>query len=217
MLATHVHVWSAVPSTYSTHVIRTVSALAVQMKYHERKMKMHGQKEVVSPPDIERGAAQRWMQGKRGDYGEEVLDLLAAYGIPVAASRVAAGKDEAVQYARELGFPVVMKVVSPDVLHKSDAGGVVVGVEQPEQVEENFGIIRDNLLNYKRDARFEGVRIQKMAPEGYDLFMGGKHDPSFGPVVFLGMGGIYIEVFRDVANALCPAGADSIYTRLKRL
>jgi acetyltransferase len=194
-----------------------VSALAVQMKYHERKMKRPDQKEAVSPAGIDRHAAMQWMQDKRGDFGEEALGLLAAYGIGVAASRVAAGKDEAVKYAQELGFPVVMKVVSPDALHKSDVGGVVVGVETPGQVEANFEIIRDNLLHYKADACFQGVRIQKMAPDGYDLFVGGKHDPSFGPVVFFGMGGIYIEVFRDVANALCPAGADSISSRLKRL
>ncbi len=195
-----------------------VNALAVQMKYHERKMKNREQKEIIAThSNIDRNAAKQWMSDKRGVYGEEVLDLLACYGIPVAASRVAGSGDEAVKYARELGYPVVMKVVSTDALHKSDVGGVIIGVKQPGQVEENFGTIRDNLLNYKKDACFEGVRIQKMAPEGYDMFVGGKHDPSFGPVVFLGMGGIYIEVFRDVANALCPAETETIYTRLKRL
>ncbi|MEW5785864.1 MAG: acetate--CoA ligase family protein [Bacillota bacterium] len=194
-----------------------VNALAVQMKYHERKMKQVENKELISPPGIDREAAKRWLRDKRGDYGEAVLDLLTAYGIPVAASVVAADKAAAIKFARQLGFPVVMKVVSPDALHKSDAGGVVVGVEEPGQVEQYFELIRINLLNYNQDACFEGVRIQKMAPEGCDLFVGGKHDPSFGPVVFFGMGGIYIEVFRDVANTLCPAAVESIYARLKRL
>lgn len=194
-----------------------VNAMAVQMKYHEYKRKMQDQKEAASPPGIDREVAAQWMKGQQGDFGEEMLDLLAAYGIPTAASKVAGTKEEAVHYARELGFPVVMKVVSPDALHKSDAGGVIVGVEQPGQVEENFEIIRNNLLRYNPDARFEGVRIQQMASDGFELFVGGKNDPSFGPVVFFGMGGIYIEVFRDVANALCPADAKSIETRLKRL
>jgi len=192
-----------------------INALALQMRYYSRERKPDG--DLSPPPEIDREAARRWLEGRRGDYGEEILELLAAYGIPVAASRVASEAEEAVRYAEEMGYPLVMKVVSPDALHKSDVGGVVVGVEGPEEVRENFALIRDNLLRCKPQARFQGVRIQEMAPEGYDMFVGGKFDPSFGPVIFFGMGGIYIEVFKDLANALCPAGAEIIRTRLQRL
>jgi acetate---CoA ligase (ADP-forming) len=194
-----------------------VNALALQMKYYEKKKERLERKEVAAPAGIDRDAARKWMQGKIGDYGEEALELMAAYGIAAAPSRSAASEEEAVAAAGELGFPVVMKVISPDALHKSDAGGVLLGLNNPEMVAEGFGIIRDNLLQYNRDALFNGVRIQKMAPEGYDMFVGGKQDPSFGPVVFFGMGGIYIEVFRDVANVLCPAGPDSVTRHLVKL
>ena len=157
-----------------------------------------------------------WLEGRQGDYGDEVLDLLSAYGIPVVASRVAATREEAVRQAGELGFPVVMKVVSPDALHKSDAGGVIVGLEQPAQVEGAFERIRGNLLRYKRRRVLKGFAPADGAGR-FRSFVGGKHDPSFGPVVFFGLGGIYIELFRDVANALCPAEANSIRKRLERL
>ena len=133
-----------------------VNALAVQMKYYEHQRKRRDQKEAAPPPGIDRRAAERWLQGKQGDYGEAVLELLAAYGIPVAVSRMAASKEEALRHARELGYPVVMKVVSPDALHKTDAGGVMLGIEGPEQVGQSFDLIRANLLRHRQEARFEG-------------------------------------------------------------
>lgn len=194
-----------------------VKALALQAEHYEQKMKKKELKNIDLPSGIDRHAAMKCMDGKHGAYGEEIFDLLSSYGIPVAASRLATCGEDAVKAAGELGYPVVMKVVSKDALHKSDAGGVVIGVESPAEVEESFRTIRANLFNYKKDASFEGVRIQKMAPDGYDMFVGGKYDLSLGPVVFFGMGGIFIEVFEDVANALCPAGRDTIHTRLSRL
>ena len=101
----------------------------------------------------------------------------------------------------------MMKVVSPDALHKTDAGGVVVGVGDEDGVRRYFSQIRRNLEAYKKGARFEGIRIQKMADEGYDMFIGGKFDKSFGPAVVFGFGGIYVEAFKDVRTCLCPADA----------
>ena len=192
-----------------------VRAMVVQMKYHENRAKPHG--EPAPPPGIDMEEAGTWMENRSGDFGEEALDLAASFGVPSVWSRVATSVKEAQSFAGEAGYPVVMKVVSPDALHKSDAGGVFVGVGSPEEVGETFELIRQNLLSYRRDARFEGVRIQKMAPDGYDLFVGGKNDPSFGPVVLFGMGGIHVEVFGDVAYALCPASATTISAGLMRL
>jgi len=194
-----------------------VNAMALQMKYYEQKREREEAGEIIPPEGIQKALASSWMQERQGDYGEETLNLLSCYGISVVPSRVASTPEEAAACAAELGYPVVMKVVSPDALHKSDAGGVVVGVETPEKVKENFKVIRENLWCYQEEARFQGVRLQQMAPEGYDMFVGGKQDPSFGPVVFLGMGGIYIEVFKDVANLLCPVQSETVIDRLKRL
>jgi acetyltransferase len=192
-----------------------VYAMAAQMSYFAHKMKPSEEQAFIQ--GIDTAAARAWMSGRSGDFGEETLDLISSFGVAAAWSRVASDEREARSYAQEAGFPVVMKVVSPDALHKSDAGGVFIGVNTPDEVAEKFEIIRENLMSYRPDARFGGVRIQKMAPDGYDMFVGGKYDPSFGPVVFFGMGGIHMEVFRDVANALCPATASTVSKRLQGL
>ena len=195
---------------------KMVNAMSLQMKFYEQKRKLQS-KEKEALPERNREAANNWMENRQGDYGEEVLELLETYNIPVAGSAVATTEEEALQQAQKLGLPVVMKVVSPDALHKSDAGGVVIGVDSTEQVKQKFAQIKDNLFNYDCQARFHGVRIQQMAEEGYDMFVGGKRDPSFGPVVFFGMGGVFVEIFQDVANVLCPTEADSVSQRLERL
>ncbi len=194
-----------------------VKAMAIQMKYHRRKDSGQKLGRHTVPAGIDRKSAEQWLENKNGDYGEEALELLGAYGLETAPSATARNREEAAANAAALGFPVVMKVVSPDALHKSDAGGVLLGLKNPEQAAIGFDTIRQNLFSYKQNARFEGVRIQKMAGEGYDMFVGGRQDPSFGPVVFFGMGGIYVEAFHDVANVICPAGTDSVETRLKEL
>ncbi len=192
-----------------------VNAMAVQMNYYALRMKPR--EEEARPSGIDVDAARAWMNGKAGDMGEEILDLLSLFKVPVVWSRVASNVNEARSYAEEAGYPVVMKVVSPDALHKTEAGGVFVEVSTSDEVAERFETIRRNLRNFRPDARFDGVRIQRMAPEGYDMFVGGKNDPSFGPVLLFGLGGVYVEVFRDVANALCPAAASTISGRLARL
>jgi acetate---CoA ligase (ADP-forming) len=194
-----------------------IKALAAQMKYYERRKKLLEHKEPLPLSAIDQTTARRWMLDKQGEYGEETFELLEAYGIKTAASRTAVNPNEAIEHARTLGYPVVLKVVSPDALHKSDVGGVILNLKNDQEVANAFLTIKNNLLRFNKDALFSGVRIQKMAGEGFDLFIGGKHDPSFGPVVFFGMGGIYIEAFRDVANILCPARPESIAERLASL
>ena len=194
-----------------------ITALSMQMKYHDKREELKDQPAITPPQDIDHIAARRWMQDRQGDYGEEALELLNAYGIKVAPSGIATSEEEAVEVAEKIGFPVVMKVISPDALHKSDAGGVLLGLEDAEQVVSGFLKIRENLIVYNKDALFMGVRIQKMAPQGYDMFVGGSQDPSFGPVVLFGMGGILVEAFKDVANVTCPARTESVKKRLDKL
>lgn len=194
-----------------------VNALAVSMRYHEKRKQLKEEKQPKPPIDIDRAAAKRWMSDKMGDYGEETLELLNAYGISAAATKIATSEEEAVNCARELGFPVVLKVISPDALHKSDVGGVLLGLKNEADVATGFNAIRENLRRYKEDAHFGGVRIQKMAAEGYDMFVGGRQDPSFGPVVFFGMGGIHVEAFKDIANVVCPTVPGSVEKRYLQL
>jgi len=192
-----------------------VRAMAAQMRFHERLRRPP--LEHSAPGGIRVRTAQKWMKDRQGDYGEDSMDLLDAFGIPVPRSSVAHDPQQAAAYAKKAPYPLVMKVISPDAIHKSDMGGVVLGIEGPEQVRQAFERIRKNLFSRNRKARFEGVRISAMAPEGTDMFIGGKRDESFGPIVFFGMGGIFIELFRDVQTVLSPADPSEVREKLERL
>jgi len=95
--------------------------------------------------------------------------------------------------------------------------GAVTGVKNDDEIGKYFLLIRDNLEKYKKGARFEGIRIQKMIDEGYDMFIGGKYDKSFGSAVIFGFGGIYVEAFKDVQTCLCPADTDFVRKRLQSI
>jgi acetate---CoA ligase (ADP-forming) len=192
-----------------------VRALAYQQNWHSGMNLVKDSQPVHSP--FNRDVLHTWLEGRDGALGEEVLELLHLAGITGAVSNIAENEAEAVKLALEIGFPVVMKVVSPDALHKTEAGGVVMGIEDEEGVKNTFSSIRRNLEEYKKGARFHGIRVQKMAAHGHDMFIGGKFDPSFGPVVVFGFGGIYVEIFKDVCSCLCPAGPSTVRKKIESL
>ncbi len=192
-----------------------VRALSFQRNWYARRR--NDQKVSAASTPVDTDSLRQWIDARSGAIGEDSLELLHMAGVPVAGSGIARNEDEAVRLAGGIGYPVVMKVVSPDALHKTDAGGVVVGVKDEAEVIECFSRIRKNLEEYKHGARFEGIRIQKMAGEGYDMFIGGKFDSSFGPVVVLGFGGIYVEVFKDVRTCLCPADPHFVEKKVQSL
>ena len=134
----------------------------------------------------------------------ESKQVLREAGIPVALAVLAADAKAAVQAADKVGFPVVMKVVSPDVAHKSDVGGVRLGLESKEEVEQAFGEIAASVKATQPDARIEGVAVQKMAPAGTEVIIGMSKDPQFGPVMMFGLGGVFVEVLKDVAFRIVP-------------
>lgn len=169
------------------------------------------------PEKIDKEKAAKWIHENTGIRGEEVLDLLGYYGIHTAVSKVATRVEEAIHAAGEIGYPLVAKVVSPDAVHKSEAGGVCVGIQNDEELKRAYNMIESNLYAYKKDATFQGVRVMQMAEPGYDMFVGGSIDKSFGPVVFFGYGGIYIEVFNDTEKILCPSNTREISAKLAKL
>jgi acetate---CoA ligase (ADP-forming) len=160
---------------------------------------------------------REWIDAHGKVVGEDSLELLSLSGLPAAVSDIASDEKGAVESAKQTGYPIVMKVVSPDALHKTEAGGVISDVKNDDEVRRGFSQIRENLEAHRKGARFEGIRIQKMAAEGYDMFIGGKFDQSFGPVVVFGFGGIYVEVFKDVRTCLCPADAHSVRKKVESL
>ena len=130
--------------------------------------------------------------------------VLDEAGIPVVSARLAKTAEEAVDAAKESGYPAVLKVVSPDVTHKSDAGGVRLGLDSPEAVEAAFGEIVEAVKEHEPQARVEGVAVQKMARPGIEVIIGMSKDPQFGPVLMFGLGGILVEILKDVAFRIVP-------------
>jgi len=173
--------------------------------------------EYKIPAGMNQPTLKEWIEKRNGIVGEESLELMDLSGIPVARSELAVNENESVKIAGELGYPVVMKVASPDAVHKSEAGGVITGIMNDDDVVKAFTVIKENLFSYKKNAEFQGVRIMQTAGDGYDFFIGGNYDESFGPVVFFGYGGIYIEIFRDIQCVLCPSDKAEIKEKLSRL
>ena len=125
---------------------------------------------------------------------EEGQEILRAYGFPLPASKLAKTKKEAVSSAKKIGFPVVLKIASPQIIHKSDAGGVKVNLQNAKDVENAFDTIIKNAKKYNKKADIKGVLVVEMVKGGKEMIIGSKLEPGMGPVVMLGMGGIYVEV-----------------------
>jgi len=134
----------------------------------------------------------------------ESRKIFEAYGLPVAKTRLAESEGEALTSAREIGYPVVMKIVSPDILHKSDAGGVMVNIRDDAGVSQAYKTILENAAAYNPDAEIQGVAIQEMASPGTEVIIGSTNDPTFGPTVMFGLGGIFVEALKDVTFRVAP-------------
>jgi acetyltransferase len=134
----------------------------------------------------------------------EAREILIAYGLRIPDSQLAATADEAVEIASKMGFPVVLKVASPDILHKTDVGGVKVGLQDAEAVRDAFDLITYRSQRYLPEARLWGCLVQKMVPAGLEVLIGMNRDPQFGPLVTFGLGGIYVETLKDVAFRIAP-------------
>ena len=192
-----------------------IRTLKMQQEFYERKTIQPFA--PSRPQNTATEDAADWLQRHPGICGEETLELLSLYGIPVPETRVAQSADEAVEAACAIGYPVVMKVVSPDAIHKSEAGGVIVGLAGDAEVRRAYGTIASNLMAYKPGALLQGVRVMKMVGSGYDMFVGGRVDDAFGSVVFFGYGGIYVEIFNDTDRALCPTSHAEVAAKLTAL
>ncbi|HEY7473062.1 MAG TPA: acetate--CoA ligase family protein [Gemmatimonadota bacterium] len=158
--------------------------------------------------DVDRERAAAAIASARLDGREhlslaEVEDVLGAYGIPLAGSRFAASADAAVEAARELGWPVAMKVESAAIVHKSDVGGVRLGLEDADEVRDAFARIESAV----GAGRMEGVRVQRMVEGGRETVIGMTNDRLFGPIVMFGLGGIHVEVLKDVVFRVAPISA----------
>jgi len=143
-------------------------------------------------------------------YSREARLLMEAAGITLPRSQTAASIDEAVEFAKKIGYPVVLKVQSRDILHKSDVGGVALELENDREVVEAYEAILHNCRTRMPKAQIEGMEVMEMVRPGTEMIVGARRDPSFGPVVMAGMGGIYVEVLKDVSFRALPLGKREI-------
>jgi acetyltransferase len=184
--------------------VSTIAALRDFARLHETKSEFT----FKSDPSA-RKAAIKIIDAARADGRDalteiEAKEVFKAYGLNVTNTQLAKTEDEAVALAKKVGFPVVMKIVSPQILHKSDAGGVKVNIKDENAARDAFKTIIANAKAYKADANIHGIAIQEMAPMGTEVIMGSINDPTFGPTIMFGLGGIFVEVLKDVTFRVAP-------------
>ncbi len=148
---------------------------------------------------------------------DEALGIIESSGISTPDYVMAKTAKEAIEASRTIGFPVVLKIVSPDVLHKSDVGGVAVAVESEEEVEKHYDEIMDKLAKNISDACIMGILVQKQVRQATEVIIGGIRDEQFGPAVMFGLGGVFVELFKDVAFRIAPVTETEALEMIKEI
>ncbi|TET73341.1 CoA-binding protein [Candidatus Bathyarchaeota archaeon] len=189
---------------FPDEAIKTISALYAYSRFL---------KEPENPPvrfrDIDPPRVREILDSVRDDrrvvlLSNEAAEVVEAYGISVPECRVAKTAEEAASYAEELGFPVVLRIVSPDIIHKTDVGGVVLNLKTPDEVRNAYDGILTGVARFMPRARIYGVMVYHMIPRGREMIIGMSRDVQFGPLVMFGLGGIYVNFLKDVSFRLAP-------------
>jgi acyl-CoA synthetase (NDP forming) len=143
-------------------------------------------------------------EGRKFLLEPEAKSFCTEYDIPVTKFKLAKNEAEAVRFSEQIGYPIVLKIVSPDIIHKSDVGGVMVDLKTAKDVREAYKQILGNVKKHKADAKIIGLLVQEMAPSSTEVIVGAIKDPQFGPTVMFGLGGIFVEVLKDVTFRVAP-------------
>jgi acyl-CoA synthetase (NDP forming) len=134
----------------------------------------------------------------------EAKEIMQSAGVPVVKTILAKTKNEALQLSEQIGFPIVAKIVAPDITHKSDAGGVRMNISDRVQMEQAWDDLMSNAQAAFPNSQIDGVAVQPQAPEGTEVIIGGSQDPQFGPIVMFGLGGVFVEILKDVSFRIVP-------------
>ena len=148
---------------------------------------------------------------------EDAKQIITAYGFRIPPSILAASETEAAEAAEKIGYPVVLKISSPDILHKSDFGGVIVGIKTPDEVQRSFCDIIQKTRRLMPGADIKGVLVQQMITGGKEVILGMSRDPQFGPLLMFGLGGIYTEILKDVSFRIAPIGLSEAEEMIKEI
>lgn len=137
-------------------------------------------------------------------YEYEAKELLKSNGLEIPSTEIAKSEEEAVKFSDAMGYPVVMKIVSPQIIHKTDAGGVKVNIKNVEEARNAYKAIIENAQKYDSNAEIHGILVTPMVPQGTEIIIGMIRDEVFGPTVMFGIGGVFVEVFKDVNFRVAP-------------
>lgn len=183
--------------------------------YQFKNMLEDKQQPVKIFSDVDKEKAQSILNkalknGKNSLPEEEAASVLQAYNFPLLKSGLAKTSEEAVMLSDQLGYPVVMKIMSDDIVHKFDIGGVILDIKSPGEAELSYNKIIDNTGKHKPDAKIKGVFVRQMIPPGEEVILGMKRDPIFGAVIMFGLGGIFVEIYKDVSFRIAPLDNNSV-------
>ncbi len=161
--------------------------------------------------------SQARREGRKVLLENEAKAICMEYNIPVTTFKLAKSEEEAAEFAGQIGFPVVLKIVSPDIIHKSDAGGVIVDLKDAAEVRRAYGKILENAKKYNSAAKIVGVLVQEMAPKSTEVIVGAVKDPQFGQTLMFGLGGIFVELLNDVAFRIAPITQEDAYEMVAKV
>ncbi|MFZ5633974.1 MAG: acetate--CoA ligase family protein [Bacillota bacterium] len=188
----------------NSHTGDAIKAVANLVKYSETLKKKKQDIYRVLPPGAQKPDLSSLLKPGGTLSESSAKAVLEKYGIPITREALASSAGEAVEKAREIGYPVVLKVDSPDIPHKTEAGGLKLNLKNDGEVRAAFDDIVKNVRAYKPGARINGVSVQEMLPAGTEVIVGVSRDPVFGPVIMFGLGGIFVEVLKDVSFRIAP-------------
>ena len=197
-------------------------AVHVLAQMYERSLQLRRPESRPVTYKVDKKTVDALFSGYRGRDATQVAPedcrtVLEAYGIGYVPFKVASTSDQALEMAEEMGYPVVLKIVSPQILHKTDIGGVVLNIEGRRGLQEAFDDILYRAHHHMPGAEIEGVGVQKMVPQGKELILGMFKDPQFGPMIMVGLGGIYVEAFEDVSFRIAPVNPAVAARMLRQL
>ena len=192
---------------YAEPAIRTLEAMFRHSRWIEKEDTLPKQFEVDKAKV--RNVFENVLKSNRTNLlEEEGYEILQAYGFSTPKKILVTNEEESARAAEEIGYPVVMKIVSPQIIHKSDAGGVKIGIKNQSEATKAFNEILLNAKKYNPNADIKGVLVQEMISSAKETILGAKRDPLFGPLIMFGLGGIYVEILKDVIFRLAPIDED---------
>jgi acyl-CoA synthetase (NDP forming) len=203
-----------------TQVVETIRALEMSHQHYCQSERLHSMELApafkVNKPAV-RELIDHALAESRDLLLSEALQVLEHYGILTARSLVALNVEEAQKAAHEIGFPVAIKIIAEQISHKSDVGGVQLNLRTPEALTIAFEDMMERIRKAYPDVKLDGVRVQPMVTGGRELILGGRQDPHFGPIILVGLGGIFVEIFEEVVVRVVPITQSEVMRMIENL